>query len=80
MWENFDLVAQETKVTNVVDVSFVVAWAVVDKIFEVENFVQQAKRISAAKVVKEARASRALEHSTSDYEHTEIEKVTLTYM
>ena len=64
----------------VVAVSFVAVWAAEDKIFELENFVQQGEKSSPTKLVEEARLARALEYSTYDFEHKEIENVTMTYL
>ena len=66
------------EVVVVVAEPFVVAWFVVDKSFEGGNLMQQDKKNSPAKVVLEARASRALECSTSNSGHKKIENVVVT--
>lgn len=59
---------------------FVVAWVVVDKNSEGGNLMQQDKENSSTKIFVEARASRLLECSTSDFEHKKIENLVVTYM
>ena len=79
MWDEIDLVGQATE-DFVVVVAFVVVWVVEDKSFELKKFEQQGDKSSPAKVFEEARAARALEYSTSNFEHKEIEKAIVTYL
>ena len=79
MWDEVDLVGQFIEAVVAV-ISFVEVWAVEDTIFELGNFVQQGKNSSPAKVVEGAKVATALEHSTSDFEHKEIENTILTYL
>jgi len=80
VWVAVDLVGQVTEVAAVVADPFTVAWVVVDKIFEGGNLIWHDKENSSTKVFVEARAIRALECSTFDSEHKEIENVVVTYL
>ena len=78
--DEVDLVGQATEVVAIEVESFVVVWAMVDKILEREDYMQQGKKISPAKAIVEAKATRALEYSTSDFEYKELENVIETYL
>lgn len=75
-----DFVGQATEVVVVVADPFVVALILVDENFEGGNLMQQDNENSPTNVVVEARATKALESSTSDSERKEIENVVVTYL
>ena len=60
-------------------ISFVAVW-VVNKIFELGNSMYKDNNSSLGKAIEEAKATRAFEHSTSDFEHKEIENLTVIYL